>query len=258
MPSSRALLKNTAKETIRDAKPNVILVGAVYLLISIVLSALSSRITGANITMAKIQQYYEHIQNGDVDYALRLYENMMPSPGANLISLLLGFVSSIIGVGWLIFLLNTLRKSGASFGNLLDGFAFFWRILLLNIVVGLFVFLWSLLLIVPGIIAAYRYRMATYILIDNPDASIMECIRRSKQMMQGHKAELFWLDLSFLGWMLLTAIPYVGYLVQLWTIPYLDMTYSLFYESLRLADVQSGSAPLPGQSWGETSSWEDK
>lgn len=237
---TRADLKRRAKEVISTSKPNVLLVGAVYLILGVVLATLSSRILGARLTMENFNRLYQYLNNGSVERAMLYYESIMPTGTEELISLLLELVYSIVGVGWIIFLLNSLRGLNASFGNLLDGFAFFWRIIWLNILVGLFVALWSLLLVVPGIIAAYRYRMATYVLIDHPELSALECIRRSKEMMNGHKAELFMLDLSFIGWALLAAIPYVGYVAQLWTIPYTGLTYAAYYQQ-RLTDGR-----LPG------------
>lgn len=67
----------------------------------------------------------------------------------------------------------------------------------------------------------------------------MQCIRESKRMMDGHKWELFGLDVSFIGWWFLGALPGVGYLVQVWTRPYFGLTYALYYEQLR---VNSGAA----------------
>lgn len=250
MNYTRAELKGQSKELIRVSKPSVILTGAIYVVLGVVMAILSARITGARLTAGNLMQYYEHVENGNLDYAVRYFGTLMPTASERLMGMLLDMAYYIVTVGWYIFLLNTLRGLGATYGNLLDGFGFFWRIILLNIVIGVFVALWSLLLVIPGIIAAYRYRMAVYLLIDNPDMSVMDCIRESKAMMQGHKSELFVLDLSFLGWALLTAIPYVGYLIQIWTVPYMDMTYVIYYDRLR-AQTASGSPyeSNPGENW---------
>ena len=138
----------------------------------------------------------------------------------------------IVSVGFTLFLLNTVRGTGPVLENLLDGFGMIGRVLLLNITVGVLVMLWSLLLIVPGIIAAYRYSMATFLLLDHPEYGVMDCIRESKRITAGHKGELFMLDLSFLGWYLLTSAPYVGYLASIWVAPYIGLTRTLYYERL--------------------------
>jgi uncharacterized membrane protein len=97
--------------------------------------------------------------------------------------------------------------------------------------VGLFTFLWSLLLIVPGIIKACAYSQAMYILAENPGISPMEAINRSKEMMQGHKMEYFLLVLSFFGWALLA--PFTLGILCIWLLPYMQATMANYYRSLK-------------------------
>ena len=97
--------------------------------------------------------------------------------------------------------------------------------------VGLFTFLWSLLLIVPGIIKACAYSQAMYILAENPGISPMEAIKRSKEMMQGHKMEYFLLVLSFFGWALLA--PFTLGILYIWLLPYMQATMANYYRSLK-------------------------
>lgn len=97
--------------------------------------------------------------------------------------------------------------------------------------VGLFTFLWSLLLIVPGIIKACAYSQAMYILAENPGISPMEAINRSKEMMQGHKMEYFLLVLSFFGWTLLA--PFTLGILYIWLLPYMQATMANYYRSLK-------------------------
>jgi uncharacterized membrane protein len=90
---------------------------------------------------------------------------------------------------------------------------------------------WTLLLIVPGIIAGYRYSQAFYILRDNPEIGAMEAIRRSKTMMAEHKWRLFVLQLTFIGWHLLCMLSLcIGYL---WLVPYIMAAGAHFYEDLK-------------------------
>ncbi len=96
----------------------------------------------------------------------------------------------------------------------------------------LFTALWSLLLVIPGIIMSYSYRMVPYILSENPELSGMEAIKRSKEMMKGHKWNTFVLDLSFIGWILLTVIT--GDIVGvLWANPYIEATDAELYKAIR-------------------------
>ena len=253
MPLSTAQLKNSAKHIIRNSKPNAVYVGAVYCILNIILSLLSSRLINAGFTAARYEQFVAHMRNEQWEYALRLLQDMMPGPGAMAIYLLLEASISVVSVGFVIFLLHTIRRANPSYGNLLDGFGFIWRILLLDILVCLFISLWGLLFFIPGIIASYSYCLSTFLLIDHPEYSVLDCIRESKRMMQGHKMERFLLDVSFIGWILLislsSVVPGLGILaaVQIWTVPYMNMTFTLYYEILRTGSLE---AALSGSSNG--------
>lgn len=94
----------------------------------------------------------------------------------------------------------------------------------------LFVFLWTLLFIIPGIIASYSYSMTAYIMVDHPEYSALEAITESKKMMRGHKWRLFCLHFSFIGWYLLSALTWgIG---LLWLNPYVEAANAAFYKEL--------------------------
>lgn len=234
---NRQELKFKAKLAIRNSNPKIMYAGLIVVALSILISFLMTRLTG--ITANNYLRIQQLLTGGDFEAAVKYYESISPSLGARLIDFALEIVSSVVSVGFIIFLLNSLRNAGAVYGNLLDGFGMVLRIIALNILEGVFVFLWSLLLFVPGIIAAYRYRMAIYLLIDHPEMSPLECIRESKSMMRGHKADMFVLDLSFIGWEILESIPVVGYAAMIWVMPYTSTVYALYYETLRGAQLQA-------------------
>lgn len=110
-------------------------------------------------------------------------------------------------LGLTIFFLRLFRKQGEDIAQIFAGFEQFIKALGLFFMVGLFTFLWTLLFIVPGIIAAYRYSQVFFILADNPELPIMECIYRSKMMMMGNKGKLFCMHLTFIGWAILAVLP---------------------------------------------------
>lgn len=92
-------------------------------------------------------------------------------------------------------------------------------------------FLWTLLLVVPGIIKAYAYSQSFYILADNKKMGAKEIMAKSEKMMDGHKWELFVLQLSFFGWALLCVLTFgIGYL---WLIPYMNTTFANYYDGLK-------------------------
>lgn len=233
MDINRAELKRRAQVIIRDSKPKILYAGLIYLALAVLMGVLSAQIVGISVRDAN--QILQYLNEGDTQRAMIYAQSVAPSASAYLLDTAMQLVLSIVGAGFIIFLLNTIRSAGACYGNLLDGFGFFWRVILLNILEAVFITLWSMLLVIPGIIAAYRYRQAIYLLLDHPDWSALDCIRESKRIMLGRKAELFILDLSFIGWMILAGIPYVGYIVQVWTFPYINTTYALYYMALTAA-----------------------
>jgi uncharacterized membrane protein len=106
---------------------------------------------------------------------------------------------------------------------------------------GLFICLWSLLLIVPGIIKAYAYAMTPFILEENPEMPAYDAIKYSEKMMKGHKWDLFVLGLSFLGWMILACLTFgIGFL---WLTPYMTLSVCEFYEDLK---AEQADKPLEG------------
>lgn len=147
------------------------------------------------------------------------------------ILMIIGIIIFIIGgaieLGHISFYLKLLREEDARFEDLFSYMKYVWKALGLRIVVGFFTFLWTLLFIIPGIIAGYRYSMAKYILADNPDIGILEAIEDSKRLMDGNKFDLFILTLSFIGWNILSALT-LG-ISGIYSFPYQNATESAFY-----------------------------
>ena len=117
-----------------------------------------------------------------------------------------------------------------AFSSLFERFEIFLKALGLRLFMSLFIFLWSLLLVVPGIIAAYRYSMAPYLMAEYPEMGIREAVSRSKELMSGNKGRLFCLDLSFIGWWLLSALTFG--ILGLWISPYWRTARAAFYLEL--------------------------
>lgn len=107
-------------------------------------------------------------------------------------------------------------------GDAFSGFDDFWSAFKVMFLMGLFTFLWSLLFVIPGIVKAYSYSMAPAILAENKGKPALECINESKKLTEGHKMELFVLDLSFIGWMLLSSITFG--IAGIYVIPYMTAT----------------------------------
>lgn len=223
----RYQLKQQARLYVKESKPEPLLVSLIFIIILLILSLLTARLVGVEIDRDVIQQF---IVDGDIDAFIKYISSQTPTPVESFLAAVLGVLELILSTGFTIFILNTVNAAQASYWNLLDGFGMFFRVILLYLLIGIYVFLWSLLLIVPGIIAAYKYRLAIYILIEHPEMSVSDCIRESKRLMKGYKGDLFVLDLSFIGWALLAGIPYIGYAVRVWFAPFYQTTLVLFYK----------------------------
>ena len=103
--------------------------------------------------------------------------------------------------------------------------------LLLGLLSNIFIALWSMLFVIPGLVKSYSYAMAPFIQHDSDNKNWKDCIDRSREMMNGHKWQLFCLDLSFIGWYLLGSLCF-GFGV-LFVVPYHYMARSNFYEALK-------------------------
>ena len=231
MSIDRPATKQRAKEIIRTSQPNMVLAGMIVVLLGALIGYLSLRLTG--IDSKSIMKALEAANAGRTEQALAVLSKSSPGAGESLLDVLLRFAMSIVGIGFSFFVMNSVRKTGAVLANLLDGFAFMPRALLLLILEYIFIVLWSMLFLIPGIIAAYRYSFAVYLMIDHPEYSAMDCIRESKRMTNGYKGQLFILDLSFILWQLLSALPIVGYAAQMVLMPYRETSKFLYYEQIR-------------------------
>lgn len=111
------------------------------------------------------------------------------------------------------------------------GFGKWGRLVWGMLLMGIFEVLWTLLFIIPGLIKSFAYALTPFILVDNPELSANEAIDLSQKMMKGHKFDLFWLMLSFIGWILL-AILTAG-IGLFWLVPYMYTSVSAFYQDVK-------------------------
>jgi uncharacterized membrane protein len=148
----------------------------------------------------------------------------------------LGFMGSVIAVGFISYCIKISRGRDGSYKNILDGFLVFGKAVFIAVLVSVLTALWTLLFLFPGLIAFYRYRMAFYILLDDPAKGAIRCIRESKWMMKGNKLDLFLLDLSFIGWALLDVLFQMFIvpvpIVAIWYVPYQGLARAAYYNRL--------------------------
>ena len=122
-----------------------------------------------------------------------------------------------------------------SYGDLFSSVLYLLKAIGLTLMISVFVLLWCILLVIPGIIAAYRYSQAIFIMVEDPNKGIMQCIRESKEMMAGHKMEYFILELSFFFWMLLGGVTCGR--AYIYVYPYMTVTFANYYNQLKPVSV---------------------
>lgn len=118
------------------------------------------------------------------------------------------------------------------------------RFTLAYFMMQLFIFLWSLLLVIPGIVKSLAYAQLPFILMDHPEMGWQEGIKESQRMMNGHKWEYFVLTLSFIPWLLLVSVTFG--IALLYVGPYMEVTYTNFYRALKEEPLEVTKS-LPNQ-----------
>lgn len=144
-------------------------------------------------------------------------------------------IGGAIQLGYCQFNLNLINRTNPQFKDLFSRIDIFWKACGLKLLISLFTFLWSLLFIIPGIIAAISYSMAPYLMAENPDMGIGEAISRSKEMMDGNKWRYFCLLISFIGWLILSSLTFgLGFFLLN---PYINAASAVFYNDLSGKDM---------------------
>ena len=174
-----------------------------------------------------------------------VYTLISAACGALSAAIYIGGIATILLIGpltlgWAYVTLAVLRDKRLDVNTLFDGFKQYGSALALTLVNSIFIFLWSLLLIVPGIIKSYSYALSYYILADNPQITQSEARKRSIEMMKGNKWRLFCLQFSFIGWWILCLLTFG--ILSLWVQPYQQTAVAAFYQSLLHEDDQQLNA----------------
>lgn len=272
---NRIELKRRAKQLVRTGTPNPMVVALIFILATTWLSTVLDLVVEnpLNKAMGIIEEW---------SLAMNLEENVAPSMmdamsqqlmscfhGSKaviglLVAVLMALYSLVVNFGYYSHTLQKIRGEETSVGEIFSWFGMAGKIILLQILKTLYIYLWSMLFVIPGVIAMYRYRMADYCLLDDPNISALEAIRRSKKLMQGRKMDLFTMDVSFFGWLLLETIvaqfaaslvgmlvaPMMGSLTvplgitmivslivttafSVYLVPYMQYTYAGYYVALK-------------------------
>lgn len=218
---------------------------------SAVLTTLIASILGADVTMtvgsnasSVVQSVSNTMKGGDADVS---YKNLLSSiPVTTLtyifgalmaiagLALIVGIVQYVIGsfvsLGLIQYNLDLIDGREAELGQIFSKAPMFGKAFWLRLRMQIFTFLWTLLFIIPGIIKAYSYSMAGFIMTENPEMTAKEAMEVSERMMQGNKWRLFCLNISFIGWNLLGMLSLgIG---MLWVNPYQNAAVAAFYDEI--------------------------
>ena len=200
---------------------------------------------GVSIAAAFVAALFGALVTGSgFSFNLQLDESMLyrlPDVVIQLLALfssvagVIGFASFIIGgtvqLGYCKFLLNQHDGKPISVSDLFSQFERFGTGFAQSFLRGLYIFLWTLLLIIPGIVKGYSYAMTPFLLAEYPELTASQAITLSRRIMNGHKFELFWLDLTFIGWIILSVLTLgIG---TLWLNPYMNAAHAAFYRQLQ-------------------------
>lgn len=162
--------------------------------------------------------------------------------GATAVFMLVSIVAGMVPLGGLIiggpmafgiatFFLALSRKQTPILNDLFKGFTYFLNTLVAMLLIAVYTFLWALLLIIPGIIAALSYSQTFFILVEHPTMSASDAIAKSKAMMDGYKWKYFCLGLRFIGWAILCIFTFgIGFL---FLAPYMQVTFAKFYDDIK-------------------------
>ena len=143
-------------------------------------------------------------------------------------------VASVISVGYAKFNLDLIDKKEINIKTLFIYFPQIIRTFVTSLLVSIYVLLWTLLFIIPGIIASYSYAMVPYILAENPSLKASEVLTESRRMMKGNRWRLFCLEISFIGWMILCIFTLgIG---NLFLNPYMSAARADFYREVSDTD----------------------
>ncbi|WP_296647966.1 DUF975 family protein [Romboutsia sp. 13368] len=150
---------------------------------------------------------------------------------AILITIISLVIAGPIAIGQCKFFINLSNRENPKISDLWFGFRNILRALGVTLLVGIAVFIGAIFLIIPGIIVSFMYSQVYYIMAEHPEMSVIECLKESSRIMKGHKMELFILELSFIGWIILTVITFG--IAGLYVLPYYSATLSNYYLTIK-------------------------
>lgn len=231
---NRAEIKREAKAILREGRVSPLLIGATLLVVTFVLGRVQDLVNYGNPFYSYAALYAEAVGNlkGDAAY----WEIIQGIPQSNFygtafggfFGILTGLFLNVLHGGFYLYCMGIRRGERMEWFTLLDGLGYAGRLIWCSILITCKVFLWSMLFVIPGIVAIYRYRFAYYNVLTDSRLSASGAIALSCQQTKGMKMDLFVLDLSFFGWGLLSSLT-LG-LLDIWLLPYMTVCDLAYFE----------------------------
>ena len=226
---NRKEIKQHAKELIRSGQVSPLIMGAILVAVSFVLNRLVSMLEyGTFFPTFDVQQYMTHAFNGDIFSMEALMPTARTGLSVTFFSLLVSLFIIVLTGGFQLYCMGIRQGLRMPYSTLLDGLGVAGKLIWCAILIWIRVFLWSLLFVIPGIVAGYRYRFAYFNILTDSSLSANDAINLSCRQTDGMKMDLFVLDLSFFGWMILSSLTFG--LLEIWLMPYMVLSELAYFE----------------------------
>lgn len=254
---NRGAVKEEAKSIIRSARVSPIVVTLLVMAIVFVLERMTDLVEGGSLfySYGLVRRYYDALMSNDLGGLEALLYSLPDNTGITFFfSMLVSLVGLVLNGGYYIYCMGIRRGAEMPYATLADGLGVAGKLIWCAIQMSVKIFLWSMLFWIPGIIAVYRYRFAYYNILTDGSLTAGGAIRLSCQQTSGMKWQLFVLDLSFIGWSLLSALT-MG-LLNVWLTPYMTLCDLAYFEEGQRR-VGRGSfnggerPPEAGDPWGQ-------
>ena len=236
---SSSEIKSDARLIMQQNLRSILLISLGYLAVTYILSLLYSELSGFSEYMKQYSEMVrKYMETGEMYYI----EFPQVKTTSNILATLISLASIVLAGGYRGYHLLRARGMEANFMDIMPNGGQIFRILCIDFASGLIIALGLMLFIVPGVILAYSYSQAIFVMYDNPGMSAFQCMRESRRLMRGHKLRLFRLEISFLGWLIVAAI--VGMflpILNVWLDPYMGISVASFYNELI---ARENSAPM--------------
>jgi len=241
---NRKEIKLRAKQLIRTGQVSPLVMGAILVAVSFVLNRMVSLLEyGTFFPTFDVRQYMEFAANGDILSMEALLPAAKTGLSVTFFSLLVSLFITVLSGGFCQYCMGIRQGLQMPYASLLDGLSVAGKLIWCSILIWIKTFLWSMLFVIPGVVAMYRYRFAYYNILTDSSLSAGEAISLSCRQTDGMKMDLFVLDLSFFGWSILSSIT-MG-LLEIWLLPYITLSDLAYFEE---GQRRVGRSPYGGGS----------